>query len=98
MAQWAASPLVQCFLEANHAMQDEPRIGQRVGASAVDLQCGAKERQRGLKPPALIVEHAKKMQRIEIVGIALQSRRVKRFRPAKLALRVGMPGAADHAR
>ena len=88
----------QSLGKAARRIKDQPEIGMHVGAPVIDIQCGTNERKRGLQSPMLIVEHSKKMQRVEISRITLQDGGVETFRPTQVALVVRAAGPPDHLR
>ena len=54
-----------------------PRLDERVGRARIDLERRRDQPVRLARLAALVVEHAKQMQRVEIVALQLQRARIE---------------------
>ena len=85
-------------LEMPKRMENESETGKAVGAGKVAFQRFLEKRQRRVEPAAPMIDLAKAVQRVEIVGMVLEEFGVKPFRLAEFAVLVCPPGAADEPR
>ena len=79
-------------------MKHQPEAGKAVGATKIALQRRLDERERRIEPPALVIDQAKTVQRVEIAGVMLQQRGIKPFRFGELAFLHRTLRAPQHSR
>jgi hypothetical protein len=88
----------QRLFAAAQAQQDQPQIGVRIGAGAVDQQGRPQQPQGGVALAALIIEHGAEVQPVEMARIAAQNVGIDPLRLLQLAAFVGAPGTAEQGR
>ena len=69
-------------------VQDEGKIGQRIGRARVELERGGNQAVGLARLAALVIEHAEQVQRVEVVPIVLEHAAVDLLRLVQPALPV----------
>ena len=85
-------------LELLERVKDQAEARKPIGAVEIGLERRLDQRQRCIQAPALVIDEAETMQRVEMIGINMQDRGVKPLRFVELALFVGAQRAPQHAR